>query len=124
MFDHGHNDKADTGNHSYDAVKTKYGEKNLYSYVGAMNWIMDLIKTNNPRAEVIQISEYDYNTNRYGVEKQRKFVELWGIPFMELYKLTGWTSPLTIRTTGYWNTNGYWVDKGRASRILQLDKCT
>lgn len=120
VFDHGHNDKADTGNHSYDAVKTKYGEKNLYSYVGAMNWIMDLIKTNNPRAEVIQISEYDYNTNRYGVEKQRKFVELWGIPFMELYKLTGWTSPLTIRTTGYWNTNGYWVDKGESEQNLTV----
>lgn len=120
VFDHGHNDKADTGNHSYDTVKTKYGEKNLYSYVGAMNWIMDLIKTNNPRAEVIQISEYDYNTNRYGVEKQRKFVELWGIPFMELYKLTGWTSPLTIRTTGYWNTNGYWVDKGESEQNLTV----
>lgn len=120
VFDHGHNDKADTGNHSYDAVKTKYGEKNLYSYVGAMNWIMDLIKTNNPRAEVIQISEYDYNTNRYGVEKQRKFVELWGIPFMELYKLTGWTSPLTIRTTGYWNTDGYWVDKGGSEQNLTV----
>lgn len=120
VFDHGHNDKADTGNHSYDAVKTKYGEKNLYSYVGAMNWIMDLIKTNNPRAKVIQISEYDYNTNRYGVEKQRKFAELWGIPFMELYKLTGWTSPLTIRTTGYWNTDGYWVDNGGSEQSLTV----
>lgn len=120
VFDHGHNDKADTGNHSYDTVKTKYGEKNLYSYVGAMNWIMDLIKTNNPRAEVIQISEYDYNTNRYGVEKQRKFAELWGIPFMELYKLTGWTSPLLIKTTGYWNTDGYWVDKGGSEQSLTV----
>lgn len=120
VFDHGHNDKADTGNHSYDAVKTKYGEKNLYSYVGAMNWIMDLIKTNNPRAKVIQISEYDYNTNRYGVEKQRKFAELWSIPFMELYKLTGWTSPLTIRTTGYWNTDGYWVDNGGSEQSLTV----
>lgn len=120
VFDHGHNDKADTGNHSYDTVKTKYGEKNLYSYVGAMNWIMDLIKTNNPRAEVIQISEYDYNTNRYGVEKQRKFAELWGIPFMELYKLTGWTSSLLIKTTGYWNTDGYWVDKGGSEQSLTV----
>lgn len=120
VFDHGHNDKADTGNHSYDTVKTKYGEKNLYSYVGAMNWIMDLIKTNNPRAEVIQISEYDYNTNRYGIEKQRKFAELWGIPFMELYKLTGWTSPLLIKTTGYWNTDGYWVDKGGSEQSLTV----
>lgn len=120
VFDHGHNDKADTGNHAYDTVKTTYGEKNLYSYIGAMNWIMDLIKTNNPRAEIIQISEYDYNTNRYGVEKQRKFAEMWGIPFMELYKLTGWTSPLTIRTTGYWGTDGYWVSNGGSAQNLTI----
>lgn len=120
VFDHGHNDKADAGNHSYDTTKDIYGEKNLYSYVGAMNWIMNLIKTNNPRAVVIQISEYDYNTNKYGVLKQQKFVDVWGIPFMELYKLTGWTSPITIKTTGYWGTDGYWVSSGGSGQNLTI----
>ncbi len=120
VFDHGHNDKADAGNHSYDTTKDIYGEKNLYSYVGAMNWIMNLIKTNNPRAVVIQISEYDYNTNKYGVLKQQKFVDIWGIPFMELYKLTGWTSPITIKTTGYWGTDGYWVSSGGSGQNLTI----
>lgn len=120
VFDHGHNDKADAGNHSYDTTKDIYGEKNLYSYVGAMNWIMNLIKTNNPRAVVIQISEYDYNTNKYGVLKQQKFVDIWGVPFMELYKLTGWTSPITIKTTGYWGTDGYWVSSGGSGQNLTI----
>lgn len=42
--------------------------------------VEDLIKTNNPRAIVVQISEYDYNTNKYGVEKQKKFADIWGCP--------------------------------------------
>lgn len=120
VFDHGHNDLADSGTHAYDSLVATHGTKNLYSYVGAMNFLVDIIKTNNPRARIVQISEYDYNTNKAGVDKQRKFAEIWGIPFFELYKQTGWSSPITIVTTGYWGDDGYWVASGGVSQNLTI----
>lgn len=113
VFDHGHNDLNPDGDplwSSYDiANRTKD------NYWGAMNFLMDIIRKYNPHQNVCQISHYqgnvDYSADFYKV--QQKFAEHWGIPFMELYKVTQLSTTEKVRTSGWWGyTDGLWHESG------------
>ena len=80
-----------------------------------MNFLMDIIRKYNPHQNVCQISHYqgnvDYSADFYKV--QQKFAEHWGIPFMELYKVTQLSTTEKVRTSGWWGyTDGLWHENG------------
>ena len=113
VFDHGHNDLNPDG----DPVWSSYDIANRTkdNYWGAMNFLMDIIRKYNPHQNVCQISHYqgnvDYSANFYKV--QQKFAEHWGIPFMELYKVTQLSTTEKVRTSGWWGyTDGLWHESG------------
>jgi hypothetical protein len=113
VFDHGHNDLNPDGDPKWDTYEIDNRDKD--NYWGAMNFLMDVIRKYNPHQMVCQISHYqgnvDYSANFY--KAQQQFAEHWGIPFMELYKLTQMSTTEQFRTSGYWGyTDGLWHNNG------------
>ena len=113
VFDHGHNDLNPDGDPRWDTYDIANRDKD--NYWGAMNFLMDIIRKYNPHQNVCQISHYqgnvDYSANFY--KAQQQFAEHWGIPFMELYKLTQMSTSEQVRTSGYWGyTDGVWHNEG------------
>ena len=113
VFDHGHNDLNPDG----DPIWSSYdiGNRTKDNYWGAMNFLMDIIRKYNPHQNVCQISHYqgnvDYSSHYYKV--QQKFAEHWGIPFIELYKVTQLSTTEKVRTSGWWGyTDGLWHESG------------
>lgn len=113
VFDHGHNDLNPDGDPKWDTYDIANRDK--ANYWGAMNFLMDIIRKYNPHQNICQISHYqgnvDYSANFY--KAQQQFAEHWGIPFMELYKLTQMSTTEQFRTSGYWGyTDGLWHNNG------------
>lgn len=113
VFDHGHNDLNPDGDPKWDTYDIANRDK--ANYWGAMNFFMDIIRKYNPHQNICQISHYqgnvDYSANFY--KAQQQFAEHWGIPFMELYKLTQMSTTEQFRTSGYWGyTDGLWHNNG------------
>ena len=113
VFDHGHNDLNPDGDPKWDTYEIDNRDKD--NYWGAMNFLMDVIRKYNPHQMVCQISHYqgnvDYSANFY--KAQQQFAEHWGIPFMELYKLTQMSTTEQFRTSGYWGyKDGLWHNNG------------
>lgn len=113
VFDHGHNDLNPDGDPKWDTYDIDNRDK--ANYWGAMNFLMDIIRKYNPHQNICQISHYqgnvDYSANFY--KAQQQFAEHWGIPFMELYKLTQMSTSEQVRTSGYWGyTDGVWHNDG------------
>lgn len=124
VFDHGRNDHPNEGAYDYDTLKETYGEKNPYCYIGGMNFLIDLILKDNPKANIIQISHYESQQTPSIIEKQQKMCEIWSIDFLRLDKKLGW-SQQTISTTGYWD-DGIWVPSGGSEQditILDANLC-
>lgn len=113
IFDHGHNDLNPDGDPKWDTYDIANRDK--ANYWGAMNFLMDIIRKYNPHQNICQISHYqgnvDYSANFY--KAQQQIAEHWGIPFMELYKLTQMSTSEQVRTSGYWGyTDGAWHNDG------------
>ena len=113
VFDHGHNDLNPDG----DPVWSSYSIANRTkdNYWGAMNFLMDIIRKYNPHQNVCQISHYQGNVDysAYFYKTQQKFAEHWGIPFIELYKVTQLSTTEKVRTSGWWGyTDGLWHESG------------
>ena len=113
VFDHGHNDLNPDG----DPVWSSYDIANRTkdNYWGAMNFLMDIIRKYNPHQNVCQISHYQGNVDysAYYYKTQQKFAEHWGIPFIELYKVTQLSTTEKVRTSGWWGyTDGLWHESG------------
>lgn len=113
VFDHGHNDLNPDGDPKWDTYEINNRDKN--NYWGAMNFLMGVIRKYNPHQKVCQISHYqgniEYSANFY--KAQQQFAEHWGIPFMELYKLTQMSTVEQVRTSGYWGyKDGLWHNNG------------
>lgn len=118
VFDHGHNDLNPDGDPLWNTYDIANRDKD--NYWGAMNFLMDIIRKYSPHQNVCQISHYqgnvDYSANFY--KAQQQFAEHWGIPFMELYKLTQMSTSEKIRTNGWWGyTDGLWHNEGLVFRV-------
>lgn len=117
VFNYGWND---TGLSLQEEIQmlTTYGEKNLYSYIGAMNFLLDIVYSNNPHTNVVIIGEIREN----GIIEHEKYVaNSWCIPYCDLKNKCGFSTH-TITTTGYWQNNK-WVDSGGSDQTLPIYMC-
>ena len=126
VFDHGHNDgDYDTntinGNTVTDAeMLNRYGDKNLYTWQGACNFVFDYILNRDNKANIIMIGEYD---NRLSTVAPHQITvsESWEIPLYKQWEVIGWNINHTITTTGYWdNTTGLWVESGGSQQTITI----
>lgn len=100
VFDHGFNDFG----HSQYVDETRYselGKKNLYTFQGAFDFIVEKIKAINPFVRIVIIGNYE-NQNRPEVaEYQEKVAERYSLPIFKQWEVYGWSQE-TIEPYGKW----------------------
>lgn len=110
VFDHGFND-ALFHNETIDELETIPTDKYDRTYfIGAMNFLINRILTDNPKAKIVFIQHYqtDWSASSHVVPAQKLLAQYWNFPSLEVWKDIGWTEK-TIKSKGSW-VNGLWVD--------------
>ena len=110
VFDHGHNDEISDEQERYYTDETYGGEYSLYTYRGAMNFLINKIKEDNPFARIIIIGEYENQKQPKISEYQQIVAKDWSLPIYKQWEQLGW-SQKKVKTTGFW-LNGYWIPSG------------
>jgi len=119
VFDHGHND-AGLG-YNYDTLNTMppTDTKDRRYFIGAMNFLIDKILTDNPRARICFIGHYE-NDRKTGISvAQSVLAEYWDYPLIKSWEKLGWTQK-TITTTGYWQDSATWIPSGGTSHQMTM----
>lgn len=114
VFDHGHNDEISDSQERYYTDEIYGGKYNLYTYRGAMNFLINKIKEDNPFARIVMIGEYENQKQPKISEYQSIVANDWSIPLYKQWEQLGW-SQNTVKTTGFWE-NGYWTPNGGPER--------
>jgi hypothetical protein len=110
IFDHGHNDTTGTleiQNQYY----AQYGDYNLYTFRGAMNFLIQHILEYNPKARIVMIGEYCGTDADFVPNMQLQVARDWNIPICKNWERLGWTKTKQITANAHWVKRGsyyYW----------------
>lgn len=114
VFDNPYNDRA----MSKDVTTAGIGSRDRLTYLGAINFLIDLIMADNPKARIVFVGHYENQLYPDMSEAQVMAATYWARPILRLWDLLGW-SQQTITTTGYWSSN-LWVESGGAPQAITL----
>ena len=114
VFDNPYNDRAMAN----DITTAGAGSRDRLTYLGAINFLIDLIMADNPKARIVFIGHYENQLYANLSEAQQLAATYWARPILRLWDLLGW-SQQTITTTGYWSSN-LWVESGGAPQTITL----
>jgi hypothetical protein len=119
VFDHGHNDNwfFVTGTDEPDTIPSSYKDRTYF--IGAMNFLIDLILQDNPRARICFIGHYENDRKAQISVSQGVLAEYWDFPLFKTWEKLGW-SQKQVTTTGYWGSDGIWVASGGSSQSLTM----
>lgn len=118
IFDHGYNDK------NYGDMTTVPTDRlDRSCFIGAMNFLIDKILSDNPKARILLIGHYENQLYPQVAIAQQKVADIWGGPIVKLWEKLGW-SQQTVSTTGYWSNGtgnqGQWVPSGGSTQNLTI----
>lgn len=129
VFDHGYNDFgfSDFSNEAneqiYDSMFATLGRHNLYTFRGAMNFLIDRILSFRPTAKIVMIGAYDAQLPAKAlVSKYQQIVaQDYEMPLLDLWNKTGW-SQKQVTVNGSFDANGIWNETStpQTSTILNL----
>lgn len=107
ILDHGVNDESfDIGNPS-NFVTIPSTRNNRNYFLGACNYIIDLILQYNPRARIAIMGHHE-NTLRPAVpQAQQVLANYWSFPFCKLWEQTGWSNQLAPGSVALWSVPPY-----------------
>lgn len=105
IFDHGHNDSsASVGGHddgdllvipgvdvTVDALGNSVGTRDRRWFIGAMNYLIDVILSNNPKARIVLVGHYENDRKTKISLAQEYLADLWSIPLIRLWEDSGWS---------------------------------
>ena len=106
VFDHGYNDYVSSADnytgHEFEA----------YTLRGALNILFRRIYSFNPKAKILIIGNYKYQTrNGLVVNAQKETAQFWDIPMFDTWKYTS-LSDAEVYTTKQWvQSGGSWVEQ-------------
>ncbi|MBR6517064.1 MAG: hypothetical protein IKT40_09545 [Bacilli bacterium] len=85
---------------------------NRNCYIGAVNFLITLILSKNPRARIVFISNYEYENGErtnYAplIEAQESLAESWAFPLCKVYQNLGYSSHIIPGTKDFWASEGY-----------------
>ena len=115
VFDHGHNDGIGADD---AALEVTYGEDNLYSFQGAMNFLIRKIKSYDPRAKIVMVGEYENQKTPLVPPKQVEVAEKWNIPLYKQWEKLGWSQE-TVTVLYNW-INNKWTYTGTPVQMTLL----
>lgn len=118
VFDHGHNDNLlwDIAKDELTTIPADPIDRTYF--IGAINYLIQLILSDNPRARIVFIGHYEDARKIQISQAQTVLADLWDYPFLPLWSKLGWTQQ-TVTTKGYW-TNGIWTAEGGQSQNLTM----
>lgn len=111
VFDHGIND--------YMGSEEQYSESdpyNTFTFQGGYNFLINLIKQYNPKAQIILISNYEDQRNPNIAKYQNKVAARWNFPIVKMYEMLGWNDHNVI-TSAFWR-DGLWETKGGVEHTM------
>jgi len=113
ILDHGHNDLVvyEYDGSDSDAINIPSVRNDRKYFNGAMNYIIDVILSYNPRANIVFIGHYENDRKVRIYQAQEKIAEYWDFPFLKLWEKMGFTQQL-VSTTGYWSDAYTWNNSG------------
>lgn len=115
VFDHGYNDAGNKNGVDYsDLTKVPSDSFDRTYFIGAMNYIINKIKTDNFRASICIISHYnDEGVFKELVEAQRYIADYWNVPFIEIFNKIGFSTSAKITINGKSKTlKDWWLPDG------------
>lgn len=118
VFDHGFNDSPDTHNY-YET----YGDRNLYTYRGGMNFLIEKIFAFSPYANIVIIGNYDNREAIY--QAQEAVAQDWSIPIIKQYEYLKFSRTENISVYGKWQMNGssyQWVTDSNLNTMSMKDR--
>ncbi|MTH78742.1 hypothetical protein [Paracoccus aestuariivivens] len=123
VFDHGVND-AGTAD---DLLEGEDDTRDRGTFLGASNYLIDLILNDNPRARIFFIGHYtdDDFVRASMVPGQKRVADLWGRPICPLYETLGWSRVRSVTTEGYWQmtgNTGIWMPSGGSIQTLEMNE--
>lgn len=110
VFDHGFND-ALFHDDSIDELEIIPENKfDRTYYIGAMNFLVNRILEDNPKAKIIFIEHYqtDWSASAHVVPAQEMLAKYWNFPSCRVWESIGWTEK-TVKSKGAWE-NGLWLE--------------
>lgn len=105
VIDHGHNDNLNDLSTECDLYK-KYDDTALYSYHGAMNFVIKRILEYNPEAKILIIGEYTRDVDDQVPQMQLEVASDWQIPIYKQWEYLGWSRTKMISLYGFWQNDG------------------
>lgn len=115
VIDHGYNDAGNKNGVDYsDLIEVPPNPFDRTYFIGAMNYIINKIKTDNFRASICIISHYnDEGVFKELVEAQRYIADYWNIPFIEIFNKMGFSTSAKITINGESKTlKDWWLPDG------------
>ena len=115
VFDVGYND-IKTLESQYDPSDPT----DRHTFTGAMNFLLEKIFADNPRAKVVMMGHYENQTeNGVSVTNlQKTYAGMWLLDLYPLWEKTGFSQQI-IKTTGYWNNDwGLWIDTSATEQSI------
>lgn len=105
-LDHGVNDESlDTLSSDFVNIPAVRNDRNYF--LGACNFIIDLILQYNPRARIAIIGHHE-NTLRPNVPiAQQNLASYWSFPFLKLWEKTGWSNQIAPGSAALWSVPPY-----------------
>jgi len=91
VFDHGVNDVL-TGEPISDFKLVPSTFNNRDYFVGAMNYLIDLILTHNPKAKIAVFGFYENTSKPQIYDAQKVVADYWQIPICETWRYTRWSN--------------------------------
>ena len=115
VFDHGYNDAGNLNGSNYSDLKVV--PNNLYDrtyFIGAMNFLIDLIKKDDFRASIVIISHYnDEGAFADLIDAQSYIANKWNIPFVNISNKIGFTTAMSVTIDGTTKTmRNWWMPDG------------
>lgn len=99
------------------------GGEDRLTYLGAMNFLIRLIKKDNPYAKIAIVGHYEnQRPGRNGIaESQQMVAERWLLPILPLHKHLGWSQE-AIDVNGSWTaaTGGYTWTAGTGVQTMTM----
>lgn len=122
VFDHGFNDASPftngtvmvTANGNVTMTETEANfiaipstRNNKGTFIGAMNFLLDLIFQYNPKAKVFFVSHYESWELPRVVKSQQVLADYWGLPILRLDQKLGWSNQIAVGSNALWATAPY-----------------
>lgn len=93
IFDHGINDVITAeSTDDYKAVPSTFNNRDYF--VGAMNYLIDIILTNNPKAKIAIFGFYENTAKPYIYDAQKVVADYWQAPICETWRYTRWSNKI------------------------------